>query len=79
MPKKCMISDKTPKRAKRVSFSNKRFIRTQEPNLQWKRFWVPELNRFIRIRVTARMIKLATTVGLISALARHGKSLKDVM
>jgi large subunit ribosomal protein L28 len=79
MPKKCMVSDKKPMFANSICFSNKKHHRRQEPNLQWKRFWVPEIGRFVRLRVTARVIKLATTVGLLAALKRHGKCLKDVI
>lgn len=79
MPKQCMVSGKKPKKANKVCFSNKHHRYFQEPNLQWKRFFVPELGRYVRIRATARIIKLATRVGLISALARHGKTLKDVV
>lgn len=79
MARKCMVSGKTPKRANKVCFSNKKFRYQQAPNLQWKRFWVPELGRFLRLRVTTRVIKLATKVGLVAALARNNMTLAQAM
>lgn len=78
MAKQCMVSGKKPKKANKISFSNKKHRRRQEPNLQWKRFWLEEEKRFVRLRVTTRVIKLATQVGLLAALKRYNVTLKQV-
>ena len=38
------------------------------PNLQSKRIWVPELNQFIRIKLTARAIKTIDKNGAFNTL-----------
>jgi large subunit ribosomal protein L28 len=55
-----------------VSFSNKKNRKFQEPNLQSKRFWDAEQNRWIKLRVTAKVIKTITKRGLRGALKRYG-------
>jgi large subunit ribosomal protein L28 len=79
MSKKCMISSKKPKKANKISFSNKKHLRRQEPNLQWKRFWVEEEKRFVRLRVTTRVLSVATQHGLMAALKRNNITLKEAL
>jgi len=42
------------------------------PNLQTKRIYVPELKRFVRIRVSARGLRLARKRGIYCALVEAG-------
>jgi large subunit ribosomal protein L28 len=79
MAKQCMVSGKKPIKANKISFSNKKHLRRQEPNLQWKRFWLASEKRFVRLRVTARVIKLATLVGIEGAMARYGTTLQQAL
>ena len=46
--------------------------RTFQPNLQWKRIFVPELNRFVRVRIAAHAMKEIHTKGPYRALLDHG-------
>ncbi len=43
-----------------------------KPNLQWKRVWVPELKRFVRVRVSACAIKTIAKNGAYSVLLAAG-------
>ena len=43
-----------------------------EPNLHEHRIWVPELKKFIRIRVTARGLKTINKNGAYKALKKAG-------
>lgn len=74
MPKQCDISKKKYNRANKVSFSNKHHRYQQHVNLQSKRVWDPETQRFVRVRVSTKMIKTITKYGLRSALKRYGAS-----
>ena len=78
MPKQCMVSGKKPKKTNKISFSHKKHRYQQEPNLQWKRFWVEDENRFVRLRVTARVIKQVSRMGLKAALKKNGTTLEAV-
>jgi len=42
------------------------------PNLQAHRIWVPELKRFVRIRVTSRGLKTINKNGAYRALKKAG-------
>lgn len=46
--------------------------RTFFPNLRRKRIWVPELNRFIRITLTAKALKTVTKNGAYATLKKAG-------
>jgi large subunit ribosomal protein L28 len=46
--------------------------RTFEPNLKKKRIWVPELNRFIVVKLTARALKTVTKNGAFPTLKKAG-------
>lgn len=79
MSKKCQVSGATRKKANKVSFSNKKHGRFQEPNLQWKRFWCEERKAFVRLKVSTRVIKKVTQVGLASALKAYGTTLEAAL
>src|SRR4029453_254800 len=42
------------------------------PNLQRQRIWVPELKKFVRVRVTARGLKTINKQGACKALKKGG-------
>jgi len=41
-------------------------------NLQWKRIWVPELNKTVRIRISTRALKTITRKGAYRTLLDAG-------
>jgi large subunit ribosomal protein L28 len=51
--------------ANQVSHSNIKTKRWQLPNLQERRLFVPELNRFVRITLSTRDLRTIDRVGLI--------------
>lgn len=46
--------------------------RTVSPNLQNKRIWVPELGKFVRLKVTCRAIKTINKNGAYVTLKKAG-------
>ncbi|MEO6053748.1 MAG: 50S ribosomal protein L28 [Chthoniobacterales bacterium] len=46
--------------------------RTFTPNLHTKRIWVPELKRFVTIKVTARALKTISKNGAYATLRKAG-------
>jgi len=46
--------------------------RTFSPNLHERRIWVPELKKFVRIRVTARGMKTLNKNGAYKTLKKAG-------
>ncbi len=57
-------------RANNVSHSNIKTPRWQNVNVQRKRLWVPELNRFIAIKLTTRDLRTIDKVGLLEYAKR---------
>ena len=47
-------------------------FRTFKPNLQKKRIWVPELNRWVTVRLTARALKTIDRDGPFRVLLKAG-------
>ncbi|MDO8549896.1 MAG: 50S ribosomal protein L28 [Ignavibacteria bacterium] len=57
MARRCQITGKEPMAGNHVSHAHNRTKRRFLPNLQKKRIWVQELNRFVTIKLSARAIK----------------------
>ena len=59
-------------KAMSVSKSNAHTHRTQEVNLQTRRLWWEEGNKFVRVRVSARTIKTIKKLGLNATAKKFG-------
>lgn len=46
--------------------------RTFKPNLQTKRIWVPELKRYVKVRLSTRALRTLTQHGAYRTLLRAG-------
>jgi large subunit ribosomal protein L28 len=57
MARRCQITGKEPMTGNHVSHAHNRRKRRFLPNLQKKRIWVQELNRFVSLKLSARAIK----------------------
>jgi large subunit ribosomal protein L28 len=75
---KCAITGKKPQHGKNVPFSQKKTKRTFKPNIQSKTIYVPELGRKVKIKVSAKGLKIIDKVGLMQYLKREGLRLKDI-
>ncbi len=78
MARKCSITGKKPLAGNRVSHANNKSRMVQKPNLQTKRIYVPEEDRWVRVRLSNRALRTVTKKGLLSYLKSEGLSLKDV-
>ncbi|MBV6513643.1 MAG: 50S ribosomal protein L28 [Ignavibacteriales bacterium] len=57
MARKCDLTGVTPMYGNHVSHAHNKTKRRFLPNLQKKRVWVSELNRFVTVKLTAKGIK----------------------
>ena len=64
MPLVCQVTGKKPMSGNRVSHANNRTKRKFNPNIQSKRFWLQSENRFVRLKVSAKGIKIITKLGI---------------
>ena len=69
MAKVCMVTGKKPMSGNNVSHANNKTRRRFEPNLQDKRFWVPSEKRWVKLRVSAKAIKIISKRGIERVLA----------
>ena len=75
MARKCQLTGKTANNAFAVSHSHRRTKKVQEANLQWKRIWWPEGNRWVRLRLSTKAIKTLDKVGLQAMAKQAGINL----
>ena len=64
MAKKCPVTKKGPMVGNNVSHANNKTKRRFLPNLQEKRFWLESEKRWVRLRVSARAIRLIDKKGI---------------
>jgi large subunit ribosomal protein L28 len=74
MSRQCLLTGKRPLLGHNVSHSNIKTRMRQLPNLQWKRLWVPEFNRHLRVRVTTRALRGIAKLGFVKYCASRGIS-----
>ncbi|MGC8825140.1 MAG: 50S ribosomal protein L28 [Bacteroidales bacterium] len=68
MSKVCQITGKMSMVGNHVSHSKRRVKRLFEPNLFTKRFYLPEENRWITLKVSAAGMRVINKKGLKAAL-----------
>lgn len=78
MARRCSITGRGPLSANHVSHSKRRVKRVQKPNLKSKRIYVPELGRFVRIKLSARALRTVNKKGLLPYLKDRGLSVEEV-
>jgi len=76
--KKRKVSAAKPQFGNYKSFSQKRTRRQFKPNMQRKRIYVPELDQYVRVRISTSELKTIDKIGFPEFLKRRGLSLKDV-
>ena len=69
MSKICQITGKRPMSGNNVSHAHNKTRRRFLPNLQNKRFWLEKENRFIRLRVSQKGLRIIDKHGLEKVLA----------
>jgi large subunit ribosomal protein L28 len=70
MSRRCEITGKKPLSGNLVSHSMRHTKHRQLPNLQTKRIWVPEENRFVKMKISARALKAISRNGVTATLAK---------
>ena len=68
MSQVCQVTGKRPLVGMNVSHSHIRTKKRSLPNLRWKRYWVPSENRWIRIRVSSKGMRIIDKKGIEAVL-----------
>ena len=76
MSRVCQVTGKGPVTGNDVSHANNKTRRRFLPNLQHHRFWVESENRFVRLRLTAKGMRIIDKRGIdvvLSELRARGE------
>ena len=73
MARVCEITGKRPHVGNKVSHANNKSKRRFYPNLQTKRFYIPEEGKWITLKVSTTAIKTINTKG-ISAVLKEARA-----
>ena len=69
MAKVCMVTGKRPVAGNNVSHAHNKTRRRFLPNLHTHRFWVESENRFVKLRLTAKGMRIIDKNGIDTVLA----------
>ncbi|GAA4469151.1 50S ribosomal protein L28 [Nemorincola caseinilytica] len=68
MARVCQVTGRKPVVGHKVSFSNKKAKRRFLPNLQTKRFYLPEEDRWVTLKLTTDAIRTINKNGLLNTV-----------
>ena len=68
MSRVCQVTGKRPVTGNNVSHAQNKTRRRFLPNLHWHRFWVESENRFVRLRVTSKGMRIIDKKGIDAVL-----------
>lgn len=69
MSRVCMVTGKAPQVGNNVSHAKNRTKRRFIPNLHTHRFWVESENRFVKLRLSSKGMRVIDKVGIDSVLS----------
>ncbi len=69
MSRVCQVTGKRPATGNNVSHAHNKTRRRFLPNLHHHRFWVASENRWVRLRVSAKGLKIIDKLGIDHVLA----------
>ena len=78
MSRVCQVTGKRPMSGNNVSHAHNKTRRRFLPNLQYKRFWLEKENRYVRLRVSKKGLRLIDKHGLekvLSDIRKNGQSI----
>ncbi len=70
MARVCQLTGKRRMVGNNVSHSNRKTKRTFYPNLQTKKFFIPETGEWVVLKVSAAAIKTINKIGISAALKK---------
>lgn len=70
MSKVCQLTGKRPVTGNNVSHSNAKTKRRFIPNIQKKRFYIPETDKWVTLKVSTKAIKTINKLGIFAYLKK---------
>ena len=72
MSRICQVTGKTGLVGHSVSHSQRKTLRRQQPNLHTKRFFIPEENRWVKLKVSAAGMRTINKKGIQAVASELG-------
>lgn len=72
MARQCAVTGKKAMNGNYVSHSHSVTKRRHHLNLVTKKIWVPEQNKWVKVKLTARALKTIKTKGAATVLSKAG-------
>lgn len=69
MARVCQVTGKRPLVGNKVSHANNKTKKRSLPNLHFHRFWVASENRWVKLRVSSKALRIIDKNGIDSVLA----------
>lgn len=76
MARRCEISGKSTGYGNQVSHSHRKTRRPFKINLVERRVFIADENRWVRIRMSTRMLKTLNKIGVKSLMKKYGQDLR---
>ena len=73
MSKVCQLTGKRPVAGNNVSFSNRKTKRRFLPNIHKKRYYIPELDKWVTLKVSANAMRTINKLGIYEYLVKLEK------
>jgi large subunit ribosomal protein L28 len=77
MSKVCELTGKRPVVGNKVSHSNRKTKRRFEPNLKDKKFYVPETDEWVTMRVSMSALRTVSKMGLFTYRNKMAKKARN--
>ncbi|MFL1382165.1 MULTISPECIES: 50S ribosomal protein L28 [unclassified Nocardiopsis] len=69
MSRVCQVTGKAPAFGHAISHSHRRTKRRFDPNIQTKRYWLPSEQRFVKLKVSTKGMKVIDARGIERVVA----------
>ncbi|MBL4585365.1 MAG: 50S ribosomal protein L28 [Pseudomonadales bacterium] len=77
MSRVCQVTGKKPVTGNNVSHAHNKTRRRFSPNLHYHRFWVESENRYVRLRVSSKGMRIIDKLGIDDVLKQvRGRGIK---
>ena len=79
MARKCQISGKDRQVGNRVSHAKNRTRHVFKANIQPKKIYLADEDRWVKLRISTRMIRTIDKLGIKAVLKKYNLTIKDLM
>ena len=76
MARRCQVSGKQTGSGNTVSHSHRKSRRKFKVNLVTKKVYIADENRYVTLRISARMLKTLNRIGVKSLMRKYGQDIK---